>query len=260
MSRESNAEDTVGVGHPPLCFVVMPFGVKPDGQGGSVDFDAVYADLLAPAIRAAESGAAARRPGPGRGDDPQADVRAADPGRLRGRRPHDRERERLLRARRPPRRAPVLDRARQRRCQAGAVRPRSRPRPSLRPRRARRPGESGGRSRRPRGGPACGARRGDRQPRVPAHRRAPGAADRPPEDRRLPRPGGLLRRAQGAPRRRPSRGGRVAARDRTRTRPARGCGGGCARRPPALLPGGEGLGGDDRAWSRRCRSPCAGRC
>ncbi|MGH2949585.1 MAG: TRAFs-binding domain-containing protein [Solirubrobacteraceae bacterium] len=35
----------------PLCFVVMPFGVKPDGLGGSVDFDAVYADLLAPAIR-----------------------------------------------------------------------------------------------------------------------------------------------------------------------------------------------------------------
>jgi tetratricopeptide (TPR) repeat protein len=38
----------------PLCFVVMPFGVKPDGRGGSVDFDAVYADLLAPAIRAAK--------------------------------------------------------------------------------------------------------------------------------------------------------------------------------------------------------------
>jgi MAP3K TRAFs-binding domain len=36
---------------PPLCFVVMPFGTKPDGHGGSVDFDAVYADLLAPAIR-----------------------------------------------------------------------------------------------------------------------------------------------------------------------------------------------------------------
>ena len=53
MSRESNAEDTVGVGHPPLCFVVMPFGVKPDGEGGSVDFDAVYEELLAPAIRAA---------------------------------------------------------------------------------------------------------------------------------------------------------------------------------------------------------------
>jgi hypothetical protein len=29
----------------------MPFGTKPDGQGGSVDFDAVYEKLLAPAIR-----------------------------------------------------------------------------------------------------------------------------------------------------------------------------------------------------------------
>ncbi|MDA0160917.1 DUF4071 domain-containing protein [Solirubrobacter ginsenosidimutans] len=38
----------------PLCFVVMPFGIKPDGRGGTVDFDAVYADLLAPAIREAE--------------------------------------------------------------------------------------------------------------------------------------------------------------------------------------------------------------
>jgi hypothetical protein len=38
------------VAREPLCFVVMPFGVKPDGHGGSVDFDAVYADLLAPAI------------------------------------------------------------------------------------------------------------------------------------------------------------------------------------------------------------------
>jgi len=38
----------------PLCFVAMPFGVKPDGRGGSVDFDAVYRELLVPAIRAAE--------------------------------------------------------------------------------------------------------------------------------------------------------------------------------------------------------------
>ncbi|HEX3323893.1 MAG TPA: TRAFs-binding domain-containing protein [Solirubrobacterales bacterium] len=37
----------------PLCFVVMPFGVKPDGRGGSVDFDAVFASLLAPAVREA---------------------------------------------------------------------------------------------------------------------------------------------------------------------------------------------------------------
>jgi len=43
----------MAVAQTPLCFVVMPFGVKPDGQGGSVDFDAVYDDLLAPAIRAA---------------------------------------------------------------------------------------------------------------------------------------------------------------------------------------------------------------
>jgi tetratricopeptide (TPR) repeat protein len=52
----------MSVGDPPdaaeaarraLCFVVMPFGVKPDGAGGSVDFDAVYIELLAPAIREA---------------------------------------------------------------------------------------------------------------------------------------------------------------------------------------------------------------
>lgn len=39
---------------PPLCFVVMPFGVKPDGRGGTVDFDSVYEQLLAPGI--AEAG------------------------------------------------------------------------------------------------------------------------------------------------------------------------------------------------------------
>ena len=38
----------------PICFVVMPFGLKPDGQGGSVDFDAVHEQLLAPAIREAD--------------------------------------------------------------------------------------------------------------------------------------------------------------------------------------------------------------
>ncbi len=37
----------------PLCFVVMPFGVKPDGRGGSVDFDAVYGELIAPAVQEA---------------------------------------------------------------------------------------------------------------------------------------------------------------------------------------------------------------
>ncbi|CAN5886956.1 hypothetical protein BH23GEM7_BH23GEM7_32960 [soil metagenome] len=38
----------------PLCFVLMPFGRKPDTTGATVDFDAVYRDVIAPAIR--ESG------------------------------------------------------------------------------------------------------------------------------------------------------------------------------------------------------------
>jgi hypothetical protein len=34
----------------PLCFVLMPFGKKPDAAGAMIDFDAVYHDLIAPAI------------------------------------------------------------------------------------------------------------------------------------------------------------------------------------------------------------------
>lgn len=34
----------------PLCFVLMPFGRKPDAAGAVVDFDAVYQNLIAPAI------------------------------------------------------------------------------------------------------------------------------------------------------------------------------------------------------------------
>ena len=37
----------------PLCFVHMPFGQKPEASGATVDFDAVYRDLIAPAIEAA---------------------------------------------------------------------------------------------------------------------------------------------------------------------------------------------------------------
>lgn len=33
-----------------LCFVLMPFGKKPDAAGSVVDFDAVYKELIAPAI------------------------------------------------------------------------------------------------------------------------------------------------------------------------------------------------------------------
>ena len=38
----------------PLCFVLMPFGKKPDAAGGVIDFDAVYQDLIAPAIAMAD--------------------------------------------------------------------------------------------------------------------------------------------------------------------------------------------------------------
>lgn len=34
----------------PLCFVLMPFGKKSDAAGAVIDFDAVYKDLIAPAI------------------------------------------------------------------------------------------------------------------------------------------------------------------------------------------------------------------
>jgi hypothetical protein len=37
----------------PLCFVFMPFGKKPDDAGGTIDFDAVYKEMIAPAIEAA---------------------------------------------------------------------------------------------------------------------------------------------------------------------------------------------------------------
>lgn len=37
----------------PLCFVLMPFGTKPSGTGGTIDFDAVYRDIIAPAVEAA---------------------------------------------------------------------------------------------------------------------------------------------------------------------------------------------------------------
>jgi hypothetical protein len=38
-------------GERPLCFVAMPFGTKPDASGAAIDFDAVYTEIIAPAIR-----------------------------------------------------------------------------------------------------------------------------------------------------------------------------------------------------------------
>jgi hypothetical protein len=36
----------------PLCFVLMPFGVKPDPLGGpDLDFDEIYVQALKPAFR-----------------------------------------------------------------------------------------------------------------------------------------------------------------------------------------------------------------
>ena len=39
----------------PLCFVLMPFGRKPDGAGQMTDFDAVYRKIIAPAVEAADA-------------------------------------------------------------------------------------------------------------------------------------------------------------------------------------------------------------
>jgi hypothetical protein len=38
----------------PLCFVLMPFGKKPGAAGAVIDFDAVYHDLIKPAVEAAD--------------------------------------------------------------------------------------------------------------------------------------------------------------------------------------------------------------
>ncbi len=37
----------------PLCFVLMPFGRKSSPLGGIIDFDAVYLQIITPAIVAA---------------------------------------------------------------------------------------------------------------------------------------------------------------------------------------------------------------
>jgi MAP3K TRAFs-binding domain len=37
----------------PFCFVLMPFGTKPDESGKQIDFDIVYTSIIAPAIEAA---------------------------------------------------------------------------------------------------------------------------------------------------------------------------------------------------------------
>jgi hypothetical protein len=41
-------------GNRQLCFVLMPFGRKTDASGMTIDFDSVYEQLIAPAVRAAD--------------------------------------------------------------------------------------------------------------------------------------------------------------------------------------------------------------
>lgn len=50
---QDNTTPEDSAGKKPLCFVLMPFGTKPGGEGVMVDFDAVYEQLLAPAAREA---------------------------------------------------------------------------------------------------------------------------------------------------------------------------------------------------------------
>jgi hypothetical protein len=64
----------------PLCFVLMPFGKKMDAGGRVTDFDAVYQQVIAPAVVLA-------------GLEP---VRAADAVPLRRGRHHRRQSERVL--------------------------------------------------------------------------------------------------------------------------------------------------------------------
>lgn len=53
MAEAVGARDVQGSsgGSDPLCFALVPFGRKPTGTGASIDFDAVYRQLIAPAIR-----------------------------------------------------------------------------------------------------------------------------------------------------------------------------------------------------------------
>ena len=50
MADPSSDQD---LGQQPLCFVLMPFGAKAGPDGGTIDFDAVYHELVAPAVEAA---------------------------------------------------------------------------------------------------------------------------------------------------------------------------------------------------------------
>ena len=150
--------------------------------------------------RGSRTGAAARRRGAGRRHHPQAHVRAAHPVRVRGGRPHRRQRQRLLRAGRAPRHPAGEHGAAVRRGRsAAALRRGAAARPAL-PAGPRRQAERRGHGPRGRDGAARGRPRPHaRQPAVPAGRGLPGRAA--PQDRRVPRAGGLLDGPEEAARR-----------------------------------------------------------
>jgi tetratricopeptide (TPR) repeat protein len=54
MSESAEAGWTGEDAMKPLCFILMPFGPKPNPAGGAVDFDRVYAELIQPAVTAAD--------------------------------------------------------------------------------------------------------------------------------------------------------------------------------------------------------------
>src|SRR6267154_215111 len=53
---QSSRNSTSGIPYmtKPLCFVLMPFGKKPDAVGNTIDFDRVYDEIIKPAIQRAD--------------------------------------------------------------------------------------------------------------------------------------------------------------------------------------------------------------
>lgn len=49
----SSPECEMQMSHKPLCFILMPFGKKPSGSTHVIDFDAVYRELISPAVEQA---------------------------------------------------------------------------------------------------------------------------------------------------------------------------------------------------------------
>ncbi len=62
----------------PLCFVLMPFGSKPDPGGGpNIDFNSIYRNAIKTGIADADLFPVSRRRGEAGRHHPQGDVRAA---------------------------------------------------------------------------------------------------------------------------------------------------------------------------------------